>query len=451
MAFKQYTHCAQYEDFKAHWQGAYQSPVLPLILNGLIEALKHGPLLFIIGAAAGAIGGPLGSLIVGLLFAYYGFSYGAIKGFCEQWLNWRLICVQHDQCAVGRVAWIEPPGGKFAHDPIEWMFDNDLSFNLRLLPYSGKKRTPAGNVELEFPKDGGPDYILDKIVKDGFRASELLRKPLRADGSQWDLEYNGYEGKEHPDHPGGRWTLHCEIEGNGMQTLYDIAKALAWIAPILGMGGAVAGAIAGAAYGAVKGYNAVHDGCKKICKIPIVCDVVCFVAAAVAGAAAAYAGAVVGAALGVLPGVAPILISGLLSLPFRDNGNWQDVDPDDGEINEQDCVVVLGDHVYDAGHPEGWVEIHPVKHMQRVCPTEGFFNDDAYTPDCCPSALTGSPQFLSDPFKTEVNKYWDDWCEGVREGRKPQTQALQAEPQNWWCLHPLVDGCKKPAEVPHLH
>lgn len=437
MAFKRSTECRHYEEFKDHWQGASQSPVVPLTLNAFTEALKHVPLVASMGALAGAIGGPLGSLIVALLAAIIAFSYGFVKGFCDQWLKWRLVCVQRDQCAGGQVAWIEPPGGKFANDPIEWMFDNDLSFNLRLTPYNGQQPV-GGGIGLEFPPDGGAGYGVGAIDADAplFSSAKLLQMPKQAGGADWHVPYKGYDGTDKPDNPGGRWTLHCEIEGNGMETLCSIAKALAWVAPLLSAAGAVAGAIVGAVYGFTKVYEAIHKACKKACKIPILCDIVCFVVAAVPAVVAGYVGAIVGAVIGAIPGVAPLLIAGLISIPLRENGSWDDVanDPESGTIEEEDRVFVFGDQVYDAGHSDGWVEIHPVKHLQKMCSHE--------TPNCAPAEVTGAPRFRSPAFVAEVKTFWDTWCGAVTLGRSAATLTAQQQPSNWWCLHPAVDGCR---------
>ena len=443
MAFKQYTHCMEFDAFKGHWQGSSQGPLVPLLLNAFARALVSAVLGAIGGALLGSIFGGAG--IGAIAGGYIGFSYGFVDGFCDQWLNWRLICVSGEQCASGRVAWIETPGDKFYHDPIEWMFDNDLSFNLRLNPYSGKKFVD-GHWQTQFNRDSAVEtYGLDKISADAFPSTNLLRKPRKADGTEWDLSYKGYESDKKPDHPGGRWTLHCEIEGNGMETLCTIAKVLAVLAPVAFVAGPIAGAIVGAYYLGSKAYDAVHKACKKACKVPILCDIVCFFAAAAAAAVAAYVGFWLGGLLGAIPGLGALLVGGLISVAVRDNGSFEDVanDPDSGTIEDDDCVFVFGDHVYDAGHSEGWTEIHPVKHLQKVCSSEMFKSDSStYEPDCCPSATTGSAFFNSVQFHDDVKKFWDRWCEAVRVGRKAETLAAQDLPQNWWCIHPLVDGCR---------
>jgi hypothetical protein len=428
----QYTRCVEFDDFKSHWQGSSQGAVAPLFFNAFTKAFVYMIVGALAGAGIGALAGDgIGAVIGAAGGAYIGFSYGFVEGFCDQWLNWRLICVKRDQCAGGHVAWIETMEAKFGHDPIEWLFDNDLSFNIRLLPYSGKKQ--AGSDALEFDRnDTSVTYGLDRIAADPFPAAEVLRKPRKSDGTDWDLSYKGYEDGAKPDHPGGRWTLHSEIEGNGMQTLCTIAKVLSILGPATAALGVVAGAVGGAIYGAVKGYQWAHDGCKKACGIPILCDVVCVIAGIVVGAIAAFIGANLGAIAGAIPGLSQVIIGGLISTIIRHNGQFTDVanDPDSGHIEDEDCVFVLGDEVYDAGHEDGWVEIHPVKHLQKVT-------------EPSPDAATGSAGFRQTPFVSEVRTFWDHWCTELGKARDPVTKAAQEDPTNMWCAHPLVDGCRE--------
>lgn len=419
----QYTKCATYGEFLKHkknWPSKQDSPLIEQLSNSINEGLKLGGMVGGICALLGTIGGPLGVLIAGLVGAYYGFSFGFIKGFCDEWLFWRLLCIKDDQCAIGSVVWIEPPEDKLLEDPVEWLYDNDLSFNVRLIPYS-----PA-----EFPYKGGAKYGLDSIDKDMLPAADLIKKP---DG--WNqVHYHGYEGDTYPDNPGGRWTLHCEIEGSGMYTLCNIARAINMWAPVLVAVGALAGAVVGAAYAAVQAYNAVRKACKGFCKIPILCDIVCFVAAAAAAAVAAVAGFFVGGALGVLPGLSTILMAALLGLLFRDNGNWEDVvDPESGTIHKGDWVAVFGNLVYDAGHSDGWSELHPVKRLYKISEQ---LPPTYFTPGTGPTA-----QF-SDAIKKEVDDYWSKWCDAIREGHRPDVAKSQLREENSWFVHPMIDGCQ---------
>jgi hypothetical protein len=444
MAFKQYTKCVEFDDFKSHWQGSSQGAAAPLFFNALSQAFVYMILGALAGAGLGSLIPGIGTLVGAAWGAYTGFSYGFVSGFCDQWLNWRLICVKRDQCAGGRVSFIETVEAKFGHDPIEWLFDNDLSFNLRLSPYNGKK-VVNGHFQPQFPRDGSEEYGIASISNDPFPSADVLRKPREADGTEWDLSYEGYEGGEKKNHPGGRWSLHCEIEGNGMDLLCTIAKVLAFLGPLGGALGVIGGAILGAIYLGSKAYQAVHKGCKKVCKIPILCDVVCFLAAAAAAIVAGFIGLWLGAVGGAIPGLGAVVFGGLLGAIFRHNGSFDDVknDPDSGTIEEEDCVFVFGDEVYDGGHEEGWVEIHPVKHLQKVCSRAEFLEDKDFTgAECCPGAPTDSTRFKDLNFIAEVKQFWARWCGELTKANDPATQVAQQDPRNIWCLHPLIDGCE---------
>lgn len=109
-------------------------------------------------------------------------------------------------------------------------------------------------------------------------------------------------------------------------------------------------------------------------------------------------------------------------------------------------MFVFGDQAYDGGHSEGWVEIHPVKHLQKVCSHAEFLQSLADNPNCCPSELTGSARFRDPAFLAEVKNFWDTWCEAVKLGKSAVALTAQQQPENWWCLHPAVDSCL-PAET----
>jgi hypothetical protein len=282
-----------------------------------------------------------------------------------------------------------------------------------------------------------------------------LRKPRKADGSEWSLAYKGYEGDNKPDHPGGRWTLHSEIEGNGMQMLCTIAKVLSILGPLTTAVGVVAGAVGGAVVGAYEGYKLLHDWCAGGCKVPILCDITCFVLGLIGGIIGGILGAVVGAIAGAIPGLGQIIIGSLISTVFRHNGDFSDVadDPDSGRIEDEDCVIITGDQVYDAGHSDGWVEMHPVRRLHKICSHESFLAPgEQFDPNCCPSTATGSPRFTDPAFKDQVTAFWKRWCTAVGQSTDPLTVTAQGEPVNMWCTHPLLDGCKPddpPPEGPH--
>jgi len=445
MAYRQITHCSTKADFDSFWNfgGKTQDPALSVIVSGALQAAKTAFIGALLGAGIGAVatGGTatgLGALAGGA----FGLSLGFINGFCDQWLNRRLICLTpQDQCIVGKVAHIEPVDKKPYY---ERLFDNDLSMNVRMVPYDAA----------EFQWDKAPkDYDWTRMQADGFPAAALVKQQFS------DLSYQGYgeEGDDHrpPNHPGGRWTLHCEFEGDAMTTLCAIARvlALATLIPPVFVVTVAVGAVLGAGYGAwtaIKNAGDTFKGCKKKCKIPIVCDVVCafYVAATVA------AGIVLGALAGALagPGLTAVVVAGIAARAFGivDDGQFSDAadDPDSGNLHDEDCVFVAGDHVYDAGHPEGWHELHPVKHVQKMC-------QESFDPQCCPHADSGSSdpvtlvRTFDDPaFRDRVFLLWNRCCSEYHKVTDPATTTNQADPENLWCLHPLIDGCRRPDRPP---
>jgi hypothetical protein len=418
----QYTQCANFDDWKDH--GAVHGHLWPLIRNGWFS---WGTLGFaVLGAALGFVFGGFIGLGVG---ASIGISYAFTDGFCDQWLNWRLICVQKDQCLIGKVEWIETMDKK---GDVEWLFDNDLSFNVRLIPYSSAEFDPA-NLSSIYPLESSLSQP-NSISNDNFPAYQILRKPKNPDGSDWDIySYKGYALPDkaedpvdlYPDHPGGRWTVHSEIEGNGMHILCIIAKVLALLGPLGQAIGIIGTAALGAYEGAKLAWDLVHSWCGN--------HWYCHILAAIAAIVGAIVGAVVGAVLGSLPGLGQIIAASMISsLGLRSDGSWSDVanDPDSGTIHEEDCIFVAGDEVFDSGHDAGWIEIHPVRHLQKINSYEG-----------CPNALTGSSDFGT-TIRNEVITFWDKWCKGYATSKDPVVIASQQDPTNLWCIHPLIDGCQ---------
>ena len=100
------------------------------------------------------------------------------------------------------------------------------------------------------------------------------------------------------------------------------------------------------------------------------------------------------------------------------------VDPNLGDLHVNDptgrgadILVIQGTWVYDSAH-EGWNEIHPIKHCQKIGTWERTWNESP-VPD-------GNPK---------------RWCEAIGAASDPLTVAAQDEPQNQWVIHPVIDGC----------
>jgi hypothetical protein len=152
----------------------------------------------------------------------------------------------------------------------------------------------------------GEDADAATVWNDGAQGQQLLQRRFP------DLPYAGYEDR--PE------TLHCEFEGSRMRA---ICNAIRIAAP--------------------------------------------FVAAA-ACACIAFALAWWACAL-ILLGIA--LLTFILGWLAGEDGSPADAadDPESGTLDDGDCIVVRGHLIYDAGHCEGWHEIHPVLHDSARQPT----------------------------------------------------------------------------------
>jgi hypothetical protein len=185
------------------------------------------------------------------------------------------------------------------------------------------------------------------------------------------MDFAGYETRQWGNYPKTP-VLHAEFEGGGVQTLYDAAKAAAAISAV------------GSAF----------------CFIPIIGWIACLIAGAIA---------------------AGVLIGGIIAA-LNDKGNPNHVNPELGELHTNDptgrgadILVVSGTWVYDSAH-EGWNEIHPIKHCQRVGRWSGGWDIDAKAAR-------------------------DHWCDAIGQASSPLTHDNQQRPENQWTLHPVIDGC----------
>ena len=135
-----------------------------------------------------------------------------------------------------------------------------------------------------------------------------------------------------------------------------------------------------------------------LCWIPIIGWIACAIAALVAAAIIGIAAAV---ALG-------------------ETGSPTDVNAELDDLHSyRDVLLMRGTWVYDSAH-EGWNEIHPIKHCQRIMDSGG--------------GLTGWPADTKD----RVNR----WCDAVGTAGSELTATSQQRPENQWEIHPVVDGCR---------
>jgi hypothetical protein len=145
-------------------------------------------------------------------------------------------------------------------------------------------------------------------------------------------------------------------------------------------------------------------------------------------------------ACAILGGIAAVItIAGIIAA-LNDRGNPSDVNPDLGtelHVNDAtrrgaDLLVVKGEWVYDSAH-EGWNELHPIRRCQRIGQWNGFWSWD-----------------------TKLAR--DSWCAALDDADKDSTHDNQANPENQWTVHPVIDGCQPrgredghPNDPPPLH
>jgi hypothetical protein len=177
--------------------------------------------------------------------------------------------------------------------------------------------------------------------------------------------------------PAGPGVFEIEFEGSGVWDLYQALLAAS-----------VPAAIAAAT-----------------CWIPVIGWIICLIASLVALAIAGIGAAV---AQGDSPDVT---VSGSAIRPGVD------------------VLFVMGRWVLDSAH-SGWNELHPVLAAQKI---------GAVDPA---KVATGNPWTgtdFADPVKLKAKL--DAMCDLTGEASSPLTASAQAQPQNQWNIHPVVDGC----------
>lgn len=288
----------------------------------------------------------------------------ALIVYCRWWLYDRLICLGGDRCAVGLLVETHPPSEKSGFDA----FDTDYSIDLLLAPDTPQDCEIAD-------KTNQSDPCLVKYLG-GFQ-SDLIKHQLDAGKFGYHGEYSEAPFMLNFNAKPKLVTvpvLHAEFEGGGVKVLHDAAVA------------ALAVSVVGAVF----------------CAIPVIGWIACVIAALIAAAI-----------LGIAMAVA-----------LNDTGSPTDVNSELDDLHSyQDVLVVRGTWVYDTAH-EGWNEIHPIKHCQRIDNSGG--------------GLTGWP--------ADIETRAKEWCGALAEAQSELTVKAQSRPENQWEIHPVIDGCK-PAET----
>lgn len=339
------------------------------------------------GVPAGIVGAILGAIAGGGLGAAAGFggtlALSAVHGFCDWWFHYRLICLKDDQCAVGTVGRSAVSTG--IDDP-----DLDFTINLVLAPVHKDSHLTAAQ-QIPVLKANGLDRYF--VPQPGY-------PPL---GGVDELTTEE-EGSKDP-----RTTaLHCEIEGNGMETVCTVATVAAVV-------GAAGGTASGVAAGAAAAAGCLTFG---------IFAPLCWLAAALIAAATAAATSAVITGLGWLIGVG---LGG-------DKGSPADVaaEPGSGTIEVGDHVAIAGDWIFDNAH-DGWHELHPVKSLLRIpCPqgtsVPGVDVEEPHSERSKEAIEKNCLRLLGENARRI--------CELLAQARLPDVMGRQREPQH----DPAVNG-----------
>ena len=193
--------------------------------------------------------------------------------------------------------------------------------------------------------------------------------------------------------------LHAEFEGGGVYKLMLVCLALLGYLTVATIAAAI------------------------ICAIPIIgwlaCLIISLIFAAIAGG---------------------ILAMGMANA-LNDTGNPADASENLGNLEQgTDLLAVRGTWVYDSAH-EGWNEIHPIKHCQRIGKWEGSWE----------KAFDTIREHVPASTPVDAALYAKFWCEAIASAGSPLTRDEQAKPQNQWVIHPLIDGCVPSEEPPPIH
>jgi hypothetical protein len=355
VAFVSYTHCVDRHD--------YEIPD------------------FSLEAAMATLGAFLGNPAFGTWAAI-----NLIEELLDYMLNKKLVCLDGDRCAVGRIVGFETVDDKSFPEDV----DNDFSINLMLFPSS------LGDF---VGKDGGTGWEEAKGEVQGDLITEQpdMPEPRTPDDSKHYSKYSttldivdayaigGFNTMVKLEQPIQVPVLHAECEGSRihdlLQTLQDIES--------FGLG-------------------------KDFCEIPVIGWIACALAKIF---------------------LSPIILAGLIAAWFAaDDGNPDDarVDPEAGELALGDLIVVTGRWVFDAGHA-GYNEFHPVKSIQKAGGKADYpLGDPAeYIKRWCKPTSEVPPPDRDGPG-------------GAPQGMTPGQQGTwdaQREPHNRWVIHPFVDGC----------
>jgi hypothetical protein len=310
-------------------------------------------------------------------------AIGAVSyliAYLEWWLHGRLICLSdEDECLIG-VA-ITRPSVKARRKG----GDNDASFNVALAP---------SPVDWHMPKDpNSKDEFSTRLPAPKEHYWENAADPTVGNKVQGKIvEPNAQVqavGRGYVSDAGHLVylkSIHCEFEGSGIKDLLDWAYA------------ALALLLAIAALSAFPGLSLF------LAALSLLLSLIGFFA-------------------GLAGGYNP--------------GDPQDVLGNMGSIAATDIVVLKGNWVYDSLH-NGWNEIHAI----HACQVIGAMPDGKTWP-----AEIDTPDGFTDKLGLDtpenVERAVGVWCQALKQAEDAEEGGNRDDPQNYWVLHPVVDGCSR--------
>jgi len=317
---------------------------------------------------------------------------------CDYLLHGKLVCLGGDRCAMGRVASFETVDDKSGFEKI----DNDFCINLALCP------DPLGGLQ------AGKAHRLDNYnMAIANKQGELIDERPGMPNPRTPSDGADKDPPEAPSHKyAGTFVLIHTILSLSNPIPEEIAnesESDTWHLPVLHteIEGDRTTFVCAAA-------NAIWRPISNtVCQIPLIGGFVCFLAS-----------------LALLP-FAPFLLAALTAAWAAGRNDNRDFDGG-GDLKADDLVLIRGRWVYDAAH-QGWNELHPVKHIQRipdesVCSWSEF---DDLSKRWCDQAekIPHAPATASAPPKDSSSAQQATW-------------DAQTRPENRWYFHPLIDGCK---------
>jgi hypothetical protein len=388
------------------WFRSYTSCSQPSEWGPPIIASKAKLLGWIFGlVVSGAIVGLLAGAVVPGVGAAISVALLAAINFCSWWLETRLVCLGGDRSAVG-VIYAEDA----QHDDLFDLedYDTDFSFNLLMWPFVPKNELPANVASNPWSATTASELATEwhglsaaplSLVPDVPYAEVEDQVELilpQQSMATLDLAFTG-QNVEQDDEPTPQPTegshqhflIHCEIEGGGM---YDLRETLYWVLGLI---------------------------------------VVTTVLSAIPGVG--WLLSAILAALAIL-----LMFLGAYSAqndkasapPDGPDGQWGGImHPYVAHEKFVDIGYAYGRWVYDSFHnytsspPGGWNELHPLHFILKIG-----------------EAPRG--RIAEGNWPTDLGERRAKYDAQFAEITAPGSAALQAEPQNQWTLHPLLDGCQ---------